>query len=435
MAQELDSDDLDRTDNQLLKRRASSIPRGLLALLALASMVGGVAMIWYATSQSELFQGGATQQQGSNQSVSYPAQVLSEEDASEAVAWLKERHGIEAPGSDEVLLAAGGLAIASEDYEKGVRYFDQIKTEIPRLGMTARLEQGVAQLKLNLATPAELNLRKFLEAARVADDPDPTQVLDGFKWLTFLLSVQIRQEERKALLEEQHVIDLADPLDSKQLYFPNLLILNSPAGRTRLAKLLENEPENAALLIASARYQTWAGEFDEAIKSLKQLWQTRANDLAVAAALAEALVESDRLSEAGELIDSIPVYDSNEPWLLTRMRGEVATHREQWPEAIQFYSAVLAVDPANAPAQMGLAVAYEKIGEKEKHQQALQRSSVLAKIRVNLGSVQTDAEAACLDLATQCRAAGMNEAADRFEKHATRIKNQTKIGPPATQQP
>jgi tetratricopeptide (TPR) repeat protein len=122
-----------------------------------------------------------------------------------------------------------------------------------------------------------------------------------------------------------------------------------------------------------------------------------------------------------------------EPWLLTRMRGELALHREKWNDAIKYFGIVLEVDPANAPAQMGMAMSYEKIGDKDNHEEALRRSGVLAKIRVNLGSVQTDAEAACLDLATQCRAIDMEAAAKIFERHAARIKGQTKIGAPATQ--
>jgi predicted Zn-dependent protease len=391
-------------------------------------------ILWYATSQPKIVVGDNKRSSlDSTDGEGSLASMLTSDDSNQAIAWLQEKHGINNPSEVEIILAAGGLAVAGEEYEKAARYFERVKTEVPRFGMTARLEQGVALLKLNFATPAEQNLSKFLEAARSAENPDPTQVLDGFKWLTFLLSVQIRQEERKLLLEEQHAIDLADPLDSKQLYFPNLLILNSPAGRTRLAKLLENEPTNLSLLVASARYQTLAGEFDEAIENLEKLRRTRLGDLVVAAALAEALVESDRLEEAGILIDSIPPNHSMEPWLLTRMRGELALHREKWNDAIKYFGIVLEVDPANAPAQMGMAMSYEKIGDKDNHEEALRRSGVLAKIRVNLGSVQTDAEAACLDLATQCRAIDMEAAAKIFERHAARIKGQTKIGAPATQ--
>jgi predicted Zn-dependent protease len=391
-------------------------------------------ILWYATSQPKIVVGdNKSSSLDSTDGEGSLASMLTSDDSNQAIAWLQEKHGINNPSEVEIILAAGGLAVAGEEYEKAARYFERVKTEVPRFGMTARLEQGVALLKLNFATPAEQNLSKFLEAARSAENPDPTQVLDGFKWLTFLLSVQIRQEERKLLLEEQHAIDLADPLDSKQLYFPNLLILNSPAGRTRLAKLLENEPTNLSLLVASARYQTLAGEFDEAIENLEKLRRTRLGDLVVAAALAEALVESDRLEEAGILIDSIPPNHSMEPWLLTRMRGELALHREKWNDAIKYFGIVLEVDPANAPAQMGMAMSYEKIGDKDNHEEALRRSGVLAKIRVNLGSVQTDAEAACLDLATQCRAIDMEAAAKIFERHAARIKGQTKIGAPATQ--
>jgi tetratricopeptide (TPR) repeat protein len=427
VAQEFDTDSLDRTSR-------SYFPRGLLFLTALSAIVGGMGILWYATSQPKIVVGDNKRSSlDSTDGEGSLASMLTSDDSNQAIAWLQEKHGINNPSEVEIILAAGGLAVAGEEYEKAARYFERVKTEVPRFGMTARLEQGVALLKLNFATPAEQNLSKFLEAARSAENPDPTQVLDGFKWLTFLLSVQIRQEERKLLLEEQHAIDLADPLDSKQLYFPNLLILNSPAGRTRLAKLLENEPTNLSLLVASARYQTLAGEFDEAIENLEKLRRTRLGDLVVAAALAEALVESDRLEDAGILIDSIPPYHSMEPWLLTRMRGELALHREKWNDALKYFGIVLEVDPANAPAQMGMAMSYEKIGDKDNHEEALRRSGVLAKIRVNLGSVQTDAEAACLDLATQCRAIDMEAAAKIFERHAARIKEQTKIGAPATQ--
>jgi predicted Zn-dependent protease len=406
----------------------------LLLLGALAAIVGGMSILWYATSQPKLLvEANNRSQSGATNDNNSLASMLSPEDSNEAIAWLQEKHGINDPSDVEVILAAGGIAVAAEKYEKASRYFDQVKTEVPRFGMTARLEQGLALLKLNFATPAEQNLRKFLDAARASENPDPSQVLDGFKWLTYLLSVQIRQEERKLFLQEQHDISLADPLDSKQLYFPNLLILNSPAGRTRLAKLIENEPTNLSLLVAAARYQTLAGEFDEAIERLEKLRRTRLEDLTIAAALAEAFVESDRLEEAGRLLDSIPPYHAIEPWLLTRMRGEIALHREKWNDALKYFGTVLGEDPANAPAQMGIAMAYEKLGDKENHQESLRRSSVLAKIRVNLGSVQSDAEAACLDLATQCRAIDMEAAAKVFEKHAARIKSQTKIAPTPAQ--
>ncbi|XZE19066.1 hypothetical protein SH449x_004376 [Pirellulaceae bacterium SH449] len=408
----------------------NNMPRIPLALLALVAIVSGVAILWYAATRSVPLTG--------KPEVGYlardtrpasPELDLAQEDADQALAWLKESHGVENPSLPEVLLAAGGLAVSAEQYEKAVRYFAQVATDVPRLGMTARLEQGVALIKLNYATQAEQQLRSFLDAARESEFLDPAQVLDGFKWLTYLLSVQVRQEDRKKVLEEQHAIGLADPLDSKQLFFPNLLILNSPAGRTRLAKLLEKEPTNVVLQVAAARYQTFAGEFDDAILSLKKYYGTGNEDLWLASALAEAFVESDRMQEASDLVDKLPSFESSEPWLLTRMRGEVSLFREQWDDALRYFKSVLEVDPANAPAQMGVAMAYEKLRDSVNHKEALRRSGVLAKIRVNLGSVQTDAEAACLDLAKQCQSVEMKDAARVFEFHADRIRSQPVIKP------
>lgn len=404
--------------------------RTLMALVAFVSIISGITILWYASTDTMPLHGPA--ETGylarSPRSIS-AAEWVSQEDADRAVAWLKDNHRIDSPSQAEVLLAAGSLAVQAEQYEKAVRYFEQIATHTPRLGMAARIEQGISLLKLNLATPAEQNLQDFLKAARESEFLDPAQVLDGFKWLSYLLSVQIRQEDRKEILEEQHAIGLADPLDSKQLYFPNLLILNSPAGRTRLAKLLENEPNNLALQVASARYQTLAGNYEDAILNLDKLFRTRKDDLTVASALAEAFVESDRMQQAGDLIDSLPRFDISEPWLLTRMRGEVSLYCENWNDALRYFKSVLQADPANAPAQMGVAMAYEKLGDAVNHKEALRRSGVLAKIRVNLGSVQTDAEAACIDLAQQCQAIGMKDAASVFEFHAARIRGQRTINP------
>jgi hypothetical protein len=112
-----------------------------------------MSILWYATSQPKLVWEIKLALIRLRPMAKFIILDASPEDSSQASAWLQEKHGINNPSDVEIILAAGGIAVAARRLRKGIRYFDQVKTEVPRFGMTARLEQGVALLKLNFATP------------------------------------------------------------------------------------------------------------------------------------------------------------------------------------------------------------------------------------------------------------------------------------------
>lgn len=341
-----------------------------------------------------------------------------------AESWIREKFPTEPINRDAVLLVLADRAIQEGAKMRAVECYRLVHPATSKYSLTALVEEGKLLVELNQADQAEAAFRKFIDNAKFAVELNPQQVLDAFKWLTYILSVQIRQEERKLLLKEQHQIGLADPLDSKQLFFPNLLILNSPAGRKKLAGFLENAPDNPRLLLASARYKTLEGNYEAAIEQLRSLQTVRAGDLRVDAALAEALFESGDTESLTKLLESLPSFSSGEPWLLTRMRAEQALDAKQWEVAVEHFQVVLQEDPANAPAQMGLAKAWAGLKKEDKRQEALNRSGIIAQIRVNLSSVQADAEVACKDLAEKCEQLGMREAAVTFRQHAMLISEQ-----------
>lgn len=323
---------------------------------------------------------------------------------------------------EAVLMMAADRAVKDGQLSRAVACYRKVPTSDNRFGVAARLEEGVALLELDLAQQAENSFRQAIEAARVAQRIQPGQVVDAFKRLTYILSVEIRQEERQKVLLDQHALGFVDPLDSKQLFFPNLLILNSPAGKKRMAAFLEKDPENVQLQIADARYKTLAGNFDDALKLLKAIHQLHPEELTACAALAELYFEMGDNTRFDEFMQTCPNHTLGEPWLLTRMRGEHALETGRWEVATQFFRTVLADDPANAPAQMGLAKALQRLGNSEEHQQALARSSILAQMRVNLSSVQPDAVEACRELAAMCNQVGMEQAASVFDRHAHNIQ-------------
>jgi predicted Zn-dependent protease len=148
------------------------------------------------------------------------------------------------------------------------------------------------------------------------------------------------------------------------------------------------------------------------------------DDTRIGAALLEAYYESNDLERFDAVLKELPPYAPFEPWLLTRMRGEGAMEAKQYEDAIRYFKAVLEADPANAPSQMGLARAYQAIGDEKSRAEALRRSGILAEIRVNLSSVQPDAAAAATELAEKCEAINFAPAANVFHLHAEAIQRQ-----------
>lgn len=390
---------------------------GALCLLGIAALV----VYRWNRAAADASSQRASQQESDAGQLELPS-GLSGEEYQRAEKWFRERYATETPTRNDVLFMAGDLATADNKPDTALACYRAIPTQDPARGLAARLQEGLLLVQLNRAREAEAALRMYIDAARVAPELKLDDVISAFKWLNYVLSVEIRQEERKEFLGELHQIGLADPLDSKQYFFPNLLILNSPAGRTRIQQFLERDPQNVTLQLAQGRYKTLEGKFDEAIQLLERLLAEHPGDTRVGAALLEAYFESDRLERFDQALEGLPQYVAEEPWLLTRMRGEGSMEAKQYDEAVRYFRAVLERDPANAPSQMGLARAYQAIGDEKAQGEALRRSGILAEIRVNLSSVQPDAAAAATELAEKCESIDFDAAAKVFHMHAESIK-------------
>lgn len=392
-----------------------------LAVLGLVLLIT-VAVFYGTRKKSVEAEAGASDSNLTSESP-LPAGVTQAE-YNDAAGWIKTNFPNQPATHEAVLLVVAERATKQSKPETAIECYRSIAATTPKFGLVARLELGKLLVELNRADQAEAALQEYLEAARVASELQPQQVQEAFKWLTYILSVEIRQEDRKQVLREQHKIGLADPLDSKQLFFPNLLILNSPAGKKKLAAFLDADSNNLRLRIAQARYRTLEGSYEDAIKALVALQQENPSDLQVAAALAEAYFENADSDGLSRLMTTLPSRSDNEPWLLTRMRGEYALETKQWQLALDCFEQVLKNDPTNAPAQMGSAKAWAGLGDEPKRQVALQRSGIIAEIRVNLSSVQPNAENACYDLADKCSKLGLDLAAETFKQHAKVISQQ-----------
>lgn len=356
---------------------------------------------------------------------------LSADEYAAAEARYRQIYPNAEPDRIDVLSLAAELAVADEQWETAVACFREIPSEHPRYGMAARLQEAQVLVRLNRADAAEKSLREYLALATANTSQATVQdVVLAYKWLTYLLSVEFRLEERKPVLAEMHAYGIADVLDSKQYCFPNLLILNSPGGRQRLEEFLAEDPDNPVLRVALGRYRTLEGRLEEAQEVLEAVRRERPDDLHAAAALLESYFEEDNREAFARVAEELPEVGAGEPWLLTRMRGEWALIEQRFEDAAEHFQRALEEDPAYLPCQMGLAQVYAGLSQVEEREEALRRTSILAEIRVELPNVEADTEEPIVQLVEKCEQIDYARAAEVFRAHAEMIRRRAESAAP-----
>ena len=321
----------------------------------------------------------------------------------------------------DVFAVLGERAVLEQRPEKALACFRRIPTDHPQQGLSARLQEAQILARMHRAIDAERLLKEYLtQADRDSDIPSQHRVT-AYSWLTYLLSIELRFEERQEVLKELHRLGLADVYDSKQFHFPHQLLWHSEKGRGPLSKFLEHAPQNPQLLLAQGRYWTLEGRLDDAEILLSRLHQEQPHDLSRVAALLECYHEGNRRESFDDLVDSLPDWQTGEPWLLMRMRGEDALQKHHWDSAVTAFQRLLEVDPANPWAHMGLAKAYDELGREAKRDKMRQRSLRLAHIRANMGRVNEKSPQASNELANSAAEIGLDAAAKTFRGHSERI--------------
>lgn len=334
---------------------------------------------------------------------------------------LQARYG-RRPTRLEVLSLLAELAVQDEELATAAACFQQIPSTHPAFGRSARLQEGQILLRLNRARDAERSLREFLRLAAANPSTATEHVIVARNWLLYLLSVELRLEERKTLLAEIHAQGLADVFDSKQLYFPHLLLWHSSSGRHRLAQWLTEDPSDPQLRLAEGRYLIMEGRLAEARRWLSDLVEEHPGDRACAAALLECCFEQNDWDAFVERAQSLPAPAPDDPWLLTHMRAQWALREKRWDDAVAHFQQLLEADPANPWCPMGLAQAYAGLQQPHLQEAARQRALKLARIRQQLVTVKEDAPNASRKLSAECDELGLTDAAETFRRHAVRIE-------------
>ncbi|MBL8810156.1 MAG: tetratricopeptide repeat protein [Planctomycetaceae bacterium] len=335
------------------------------------------------------------------------------------------------PTHDDALMLLAESAIRREQWEKAVACLTEIPSDHDRYGLSARLQEAQAFLRLNRAVEAE---RSFLGYLKLAEQHPENETASkenqavARQWLTFLYAVELRFEDRHRILRGLEKSGIIDIYEAKQLYFPSLLIWHSNLGSERLSQYLLHDPDDLVLNIAAARYMTHEGKPQEAKEQLESLLANHPADKQLIAALLEALREMADDDEFARRVAELPAFEQSDPWLLTLMRAEGALLAHDWSGAEKYLRAVLEADPASPAAHMGLGRSLTEQGRLEESKRLQERSLRLAKIRVTLSEVNRVSADAALELADHAEQLEMADAAATFRRLAASMQSTNEQG-------
>ena len=293
------------------------------------------------------------------------------------------------PTHEAVLCQLGEKAAGAGRWEAALGCFDQIPAHDPRYGHVTFYEKGQILIQLQRLAEAEANLREFLRLEQRAPQMLREYTVVTKQYLSYLLAVELRFEERQQLLTEMIQRGEAQTFEVLAWCFPTLLEWNSPHAAWRVEQAWQSDATNVRLGVALARYRIGQGRLPESREILARCLELSPQDRDAQAALLAYQFEQSAWNEMAPIIAALPPIQDSDPWLLLKMRGHFCEHQLQYPAAIDAYRRALKVDPASAESQLGLARALAATGAKDENQQALAVSQGLARIQNKLGwSVQ-----------------------------------------------
>ena len=164
---------------------------------------------------------------------------------------------------------------------------------------------------------AEDSLQRFLALSIGRAGVPQDDLIVARKWLCFLLSAELRLDDRRRILATAHQDWQINVNDSKQYFFPRLLIWRSSTGRTRFNDFLEQDSADLLLNVALARYLTAEGKLSESRKQLESVLTEFPNHSACRAAFLECCFEQNDWAAISETFQTIPPHHDLEPHLTT----------------------------------------------------------------------------------------------------------------------
>lgn len=343
-----------------------------------------------------------------------PADVREEAIKAFRLAYQRE------PDRFDIVSVAAELAVRQDQLDLANQCFGDIPTDHPLYGPSARFQQGQVLLKLNRAGAAEQQLREYLALPGIEFRRDAQQLL------RYLLEIQLRFEERQALLASMHLTGKLVPSDALFFGYASLLRWNGEQAVDRCRQFYDKDPANPQLQIAWAQYLGGTARSPEGLKLIESvLARTPSNPRAVA-------VKLFLLNELGEgeplaaLIATLPPPERTDPWLMLRVRGQAALTQGDLDLADRCYKLYIENDPTLTECYFGLAEIAGKRGQAEQKLALLETGRQLALIQNRLGGAQfaPGDPSPYLKLAEQSLAIGLKQQAQLAAESALMIDPQ-----------
>ncbi len=326
----------------------------------------------------------------------------------------------------DVLMTLAKMSAKKKDAATAIACYHQIPTDHVRYGPAARYEEAQLFAETDQVQRAEDSFNEFLKLLEQGIQLPDRQVAHSRHWLSLIYGAELRSEDRRIVLHDLVEDHQADINDVKQYYFGSLLIWQTVFGSERVRDFLKKDPDNRNLRVAAARYDIGEGRLKEARERLATLRSEDPKDLRTLAVLLESCYEMNDWSAFADAFATAPEFGKDEPWLLTQLRGEWALHQNDWLKAEEYFQYMLKIDPPNAVCLMGLARAYAGQGKPKEREAMLQRSLLVAKLRVDLSAITHDNPKGARTVANSARQLGMEDAAGILEFFAARMPDGTR---------
>ncbi len=327
------------------------------------------------------------------------------------------------PDELDVLSWLAESAVASGNLESAVACFERIPSSHPIYGRSARHQEGQVLQKLNRLCSAERNLREFIELETSSPQSQNEVLVDAMQRLRSLLELELRFEERRALLQQMFQKHDGDLLETLRFLFPSLQRWNGPTAIQRAEAALAADPDCFEVRRAIGRYRTGQGRLDESREILDGCLQERPGDLATFSYVLACEFERGGVKAIVDAVNRLSPPSDRDPWLLLELRGYVCNDQQRFAEAIDCFERVLREDPANSGCHQGIATACQGLHLPERCEREIEVTAILARIQVRVARLlmYEHPPEPILEIAEMCEQLGLPDHARRMARQGLRL--------------
>ena len=241
----------------------------------------------------------------------------------------------------------------------------------PQVKSAKAVEAGKKLLQKNDPSRAILQFRNAIQAT--PKNAEAFYQLSLGYWAVGDVRMAIGSLRKALELNPKHV--------EAQLRIAQIMsIASDPAlvkdAQQRLAKMLEEAPDNADTLHALSFTELKLGEPENAIEHLGRAMALAPNDIMIAVSLAQAKLQQQDAKGAEQVLRKA-VQNSPKSANATVMLGRFYLSQTRWPEAEQEFQRAVSLEPNNGQALLDLAKLQNSLGRKADAEQNFKRLSAL----------------------------------------------------------